>query len=82
MMSSAVSMGLAARIGAAQARYGLFASTHEALGVAVEEWDELRAAIHQNDLRAVQCECLDLAAVLVRLHDSLANEATAMRSVK
>lgn len=31
-----------ARIAAAQKRYGAFASTHEALGVACEEWDELR----------------------------------------
>jgi NTP pyrophosphatase (non-canonical NTP hydrolase) len=54
-------------IEAAQYRYGPFASTHEALGVAVEEWDELRAAIQSNDLGAVADECIDLAAVLVRL---------------
>ena len=42
-------------------------STHEALGVALEEWDELRAAIKSNKLGAIEWECLDLAAVLLRL---------------
>jgi hypothetical protein len=51
----------------AAGRYGPFASTHEALGVALEEWDELRAAIHSNALGAVEMECIDLAAVLFRL---------------
>jgi NTP pyrophosphatase (non-canonical NTP hydrolase) len=51
----------------AQTRYGDFASMHEALGVACEEWDELRAAIHSNKLESVRDECLDLAAVLIRL---------------
>ena len=40
-----VTNDLIARIGAATERYGPFASTHEALGVASEEWDELREAI-------------------------------------
>lgn len=52
-------------------RYGPFASTQEALGVCLEEWDELRAAIHSNDLDAVQKECLDLAAPLLRLTEQL-----------
>ncbi len=59
-----------------------FASTHEALGVACEEWDELRDAIRQNELGAVEHECLDLAAVLLRLARSLQNCETAARSVK
>jgi hypothetical protein len=71
------------RIFAADTRYGPFASTHEALGVACEEWDELRAAIHSNDLQAVQRECLDLAAVLIRLHDQIeTDENLRGRSVK
>lgn len=55
------------RITKAHTRYGNFASTHEALGVAVEEWDELREAVRSNALGSVEAECLDLAAVLVRL---------------
>lgn len=58
---------LIARIGAATERYGPFASTHEALGVASEEWDELREAIRANDLGAIRSEALDLAAVMMRL---------------
>lgn len=70
------------RIVTAQARYGDFASTHEALGVASEEWDELRSAIHANALASVEDEALDLAAVLVRLARNLRNGQTAKRSTK
>lgn len=50
----------------AAAEYGSFASSHEALGVASEEWDEFRDAIHANDLTAAAHEAIDLAAVLMR----------------
>jgi len=65
------------------ARYGPFASTQEALGVCLEKWDELRAAIHANDLDAVQKECLDLAAPLMRLAEQLfVNQRLRRRSIK
>jgi NTP pyrophosphatase (non-canonical NTP hydrolase) len=71
------------RIAKANQRYGDFASTHEAIGVAVEEWDELRDEIRANDLAAVEHECLDLAAVLVRLARMLReSNYTHLRSVK
>lgn len=71
------------RIRAAHSRYGEFSSTHEALGVALEEWDELRDAIRANALASVEHECLDLAAVLVRLARDLRNSNyTKARSVK
>lgn len=71
------------RIAAAQRRYGDFASTHEAMGVALEEWDELREAIRANNLRAVEMECIDLAAVLIRLARALRNGGDIkQRSVK
>ena len=54
-------------IKSAQARYGNFASTHEALGVALEEWNELQEAIRSNAIESVREECIDLAAVLIRL---------------
>jgi len=74
---------LHARILAADIRYGPFASTHEALGVASEEWDELRESIWQNDLARVQSECYDLAAVLIRLASQIdTNAALRSRSVK
>ncbi len=43
---------IAKRIDAAQDRYGPFASTHEALGVALEEWTELVDAVRSNKLGA------------------------------
>lgn len=67
MMHDDIMYEIEARMSAAADRYGQFASTHEALGVAVEEWDELRAAIHANDLDAAHKEAIDLAAVMYRL---------------
>lgn len=71
MISTAATNALWARIEAAEERYGPFASTHEALGVCAEEWDELRAAVHANKLESIKHEALDLAAALIRLHDHL-----------
>lgn len=48
----AILSAIETRIAAAHARYGDFASTHEALGVAVEEWDELLDAIRAAIVRA------------------------------
>ena len=67
----------------AQARYGDFASTHEAIGVALEEWDELREALRTNDLGAIRAEAIDLAAVMVRLaHECVSCVPFQERSVK
>lgn len=60
---------LCIRMEQSQARYGDFTSIHEALGVALEEWRELEAAIHANELEEVREEAIDLAAVLIRLAD-------------
>ena len=59
-----------ARMKRATLRYGSFASTHEALGVCSEEWDELRDAIRANKLESVREEALDLAAALLRLAEA------------
>lgn len=58
----------------AHARYGNFASTHEALGVALEEWDELREAVHRNGMSDIADEAIDLAAVLLRLAEHCLDE--------
>lgn len=55
------------RMERAQARYANFASCHEALGVALEEWNELQDAVKANAIEGVREEALDLAAVLIRL---------------
>lgn len=51
----------------ADARYGDYASTHEALGVLAEEWDELRAEVRANNLVAVAQEAVQLASCALRL---------------
>ena len=57
--------------------YGAFTSTHEALGVLIEEVDELRAAIHANNVVAIRDEAIQVAAVALRLAEAcqLAHEA-------
>lgn len=71
------------RIRKASALYGDFSSTHEAMGVALEEWDEFRDAVRANDLQAVEHECIDLAAVLIRIARNLRDfEHTRIRSIK
>ena len=71
------------RIRKAAARYGDFSSTHEALGVALEEWDEFREAVRSNDQAAIEHECIDLAAVLIRIARNMRDfEHTRIRSSK
>lgn len=88
-VSSDLFYQLEARIASAAKRYGPFASTHEALGVAAEEWDELREQIRANNIVAIRNEALDLAAVMLRLaqacdedHQSEAGTAFGKRSIK
>lgn len=54
------------RMERAEIKFGPFASSHEAMGVALEEWDEFRERIHKNDIAGAKTEALDLAAVLIR----------------
>ena len=63
-----------------EARYGPFNSTHEGLGVLVEEMYELTVAIHSNKLESVRCEAIQVAAVAWRLALSLNNSDTRGRS--
>lgn len=88
-MSATVTEMLVSRIASAVDRYGHFASTHEAMGVAAEEWDELREQIRANNIVAIRNEALDLAAVMLRLaqacdedHQSEAGTAFGKRSIK
>lgn len=65
-MSHYVRQRLALWMKTAQEKFGPFASSHEAMGVALEEWDEFRERIHKNDIAGAKSEALDLAAVLIR----------------
>jgi NTP pyrophosphatase (non-canonical NTP hydrolase) len=67
---------------AATIRYGNPTSTHEALGVALEEWHELIEAVRANDLAQVRHECIDLAAVLRRMAMACDDPQFRERSVK
>ena len=51
----------------AQAKYGSPASAHEALGVLMEEFDELKSAIHANKSASVEHEAIQVASVAYRL---------------
>lgn len=53
----------------AQVRYGDFTSTHEALGVLVEEMVELTDAIRANSMCALRVEARQVAAVAGRLYE-------------
>lgn len=64
----------------AERKYGPFASTHEALGVLLEEWDELRAALHANDLGAIYREAVQVSAVALRLAEQCAESPEAFRA--
>jgi hypothetical protein len=61
------------------ARYGDFTSTHEALGVLLEEFDELKDAIHGNILPAVAREAIQVAAVALRLAELCERDGDAFR---
>jgi NTP pyrophosphatase (non-canonical NTP hydrolase) len=51
-------------------KYGPYRSTHEALGVIAEEFDELLRAIRYNDAEAIADEAIDVAAACIRLADA------------
>ena len=62
---------IATEIKYADTRYGPFKSTHEALGVLVEEMSELVDAIRSNKLESVFIEACQVSAVAARLAHGL-----------
>lgn len=68
----------------AEATYGRFASSHEALGVAYEEWREFADEIQANNLDRAAKEAIDLAAVLLRFASAVQDRQPELmaRSVK
>lgn len=67
------------RMEAAESRYGAFTSSHEALGVLIEEVDELRDAVRRNDPAAIAAEAADVSAVAERLARQCDRPTTAFR---
>ena len=70
-----------AEVSRAEARYGNFTSTHEGLGVLLEEFNELADAVRANDLPAVRREAIQVAAVASRIAEAVGDAACAARSV-
>lgn len=75
-------LDLLAEMERASRRYGPFASSHEGYGVLAEEVAEFFEAMRANDPAAMQREALQVAAVAMRLHNSLFEGATLARSRK
>lgn len=57
----------------ANGKYGAPTSTHEALGVLLEEFDELKAAIHMNKSSSIEHEAIQVASVAYRLALAIAS---------
>ncbi len=53
-------------ISKANDRWGRPASSHETLGVLLEEFNEFAEAVHANDTAAAEAEALQVAAVAMR----------------
>ena len=68
-------------IGTADRRWGHFKSTHEGLGVLIEELDELKSAIHANKTESVREEAIQIAAVATRIAYSMSEPTTIERSI-
>ena len=62
-----VAIEIIAEAKTAEERYGPFASSHEAIGVLLEEFDELREAIRGNRLAPIRREAIQVSAVALRL---------------
>ena len=57
----------------AHGKYGAPTSTHESLGVLLEEFEELKDAIHANKSESVREEAIQVAAVAYRLALAIAS---------
>lgn len=64
----------------ADARWGPFASSHEGYGVLAEEVAELLVVIRLNRFDLIRREAIQVAAVALRLADSMDDPDTRKRS--
>ena len=64
----------------ADEKFGGFHSSHEGLGVLLEEFDELKAAIHENHAVHTYHEAIQVASVALRLARSICDEDCRERS--
>ena len=54
-----------------QAAYGEPASVQESMGVLLEEFHELREAVHSNKSESIRMEAVQVAAVALRLAEAI-----------
>jgi len=71
---------IASEAESADQKYGPFRSTHEGLGVLMEEVHELIEAIRLNSPDHVRNEAIQVSAVAYRIAQSLDHEETRARS--
>lgn len=64
----------------ADAKYGVFRSSHEGLGVLIEEMDELREAVRSNSTESIRMEAMQVAGVALRIAYSMSEPDTIRRS--
>jgi NTP pyrophosphatase (non-canonical NTP hydrolase) len=81
MIEESIASALDQEVTKADAKYGNFRSTHEGLGVLLEEFTELQDAIHDNDLVSVQHEAIQVAAVALRIAAACKDKDCQKRSV-
>lgn len=65
----------------ADSRFGDFRSSHEGLGVLIEEMDELRQAVRANAVESIRDEAIQVAAVAIRLARACRTQAFRERSI-
>lgn len=83
MIATVTLAALKHRMTNADRRYGSFTSSHEFLGVALEEFAEMTDAVRANDLVKSRDEAIDLAAACLRFADqSVTEKSLRERSVK
>lgn len=80
MNDADLSTAVVSEVAEADRKYGPFTSTHEGLGVLLEEVAELTDAIRANDGDAIKVEAIQVSAVAYRIAACLSDPATRKRS--
>ena len=80
MSATRIAECLGEEIEKADAKFGPFRSSHEGLGVLIEEVSELTATIRLNDCFGIIREAIQVAAVACRIAESMTLQTTHDRS--
>lgn len=80
MTNAEVDASIYEEIVTAERRYGDFTSSHEGLGVLMEELHELVQAIRANKSESIRTEAIQVAAVATRIAYAMSSVPTLRRS--